>query len=248
MVCRRSEAGGCVTNIVVLNTHTHAKLRVHAGASAELGDNQRFVPVAISEFPALALHYPILLSKDAETGTFYCGVMLGFDESENLFLPELQAKSVYRPLNLQRGPFYSSGTDLAIDLDHPRVARTGDQALFAESGDPTPYLSSMMNLMRELRPGLERTKLFIATLLNLKLVEPVKIDARFDDGSRRDVAGLYTINRQSLQEMSDADVVELFRRGYLQLIYHLLASLPHVSVLAQKKNLAFLGPAGADAR
>ena len=46
------------------------------------------MPVVVSEFPLLAVHYPILLSKDADTGAFYCGAMLGFDAGENLFLAE----------------------------------------------------------------------------------------------------------------------------------------------------------------
>jgi hypothetical protein len=229
-----------VTHIVVLNSRSHATLRVHAAASAQYGDNQRFVPVVVSEFAPLALHYPILLSKDAETGEFYCGAMLGFDDAENLFLQEHKTLDAYRPLNLQRGPFYTSGSDLAIDLDHPRVAPSGEQALFEESGEPTPYLQSISALMRTLTPGAEQTKVFIAALLALKLVESVSIDAQFDDGSRRDVTGLYTIDRDVLRDLPDEAVVVLFRLGYLQLIHHLLASLNHVSALAQKKNRQFL--------
>ena len=81
-----------------------------------------------------AIHYPILLSKDAETGTFYCGVMLGFDAGENLFLSDGKGHDGYRPLNLQRGPFYTAGSELAIDLDHPRISESEGQALFGENG------------------------------------------------------------------------------------------------------------------
>ncbi len=74
----------------------------------------------------------------------------------------------------------------------------------------------------------------------MKLIEAVNIDARFDDGTRRDVEGLYTVNREALAELPDESVIALFRRGYLQLIYHLLASLSHVPALARKKNRQFL--------
>ena len=57
----------------------------------------------------LVVHYPILFSKDAQTGQFYCGAMLGFDEGENLFLEEWREREFYRPLNLQRGPFFAAG-------------------------------------------------------------------------------------------------------------------------------------------
>jgi hypothetical protein len=229
-----------MSNIVLLDSLSHRKLRVHALPAAHFGDNQRFVAVVLNEFHALAMHYPILFSKDADTGQFYCGAMLGFDAGENLFLDEHRTLSMYRPLNLQRGPFLTSGSDLAIDLDHPRVAPSGDQELFTEAGDPSRYLQSIMGLMRDLRPGLERTRIFIDTLLSLKLIEPMTISARFDDGSNHEFTGLYTINRDQLKELADAAVLDLFRRGYLQLIYLMLASLDHVSALAQRKNGSFL--------
>jgi hypothetical protein len=227
-------------SIVLLNSQSHRTLRVHARPAAQYGDNQRFVAVVLSEFSALAMHYPILFSKDADTGQFYCGAMLGFDAGENLFVEEQRTSSAYRPLNLQRGPFVTSGSDLAIDMDHPRVAPSGDQELFDKSGEPSGYLQGIMGLMKELRPGLERTRIFIDTLLGLRLIEPVTIAARFDDGLQREFTGLYTVNRDQLKELADAAVLDLFRRGYLQLIYLLLLSLNHVSGLAQRKNRSFL--------
>ena len=229
-----------LSNIVLLDNQSHRKLRVHAQAGAQYGDNQRFVAVVVNEFHALATHCPILFSKDADTGQFYCGAMMGFDAGENLFLEDYRTLSVYRPLNLQRGPFLTSGSDLAIDLDHPRVAAGGDQELFTETGEPSRYLQSIMGLMRDLRPGLERTRIYIDTLLGLKLIEPMTVSARFDDGSNREISGLYTINRDQLKELPDAAVLDLFRRGYLQLIYLMLASLDHVSALLQKKNRSLL--------
>ena len=229
-----------MSKVVLLDSQAHRKLRVHAQAAAHYGDNQRFVAVVIGEFHALVMHYPILFSKDADTGQFYCGAMLGFDAQENLFLDEHRSSSSYRPLNLQRGPFLAAGSDLAIDLDHPRVGPSGDQELFNAAGEPSGYLQSVMGLMRELRPGLERTRAFIDTLLRLQLIEPMTIAARFDDGSNREFTGLYTINRDQLKQLADPEVLDLFRRGYLQLIYLMLASLDHVPELARRKNRSFL--------
>ncbi|MES1190422.1 MAG: SapC family protein [Steroidobacter sp.] len=232
-----------MTNIAILNRQTHRHLRVHAEPSAKLGDNQRFVAVVVNEFPLLVPHYPILLSKDAETGSFYCGAMLGFDTGENLFAPEEGTRAdAYRPLNLQRGPFYTAGSELAVDLDHPRIATgSSGQPLFDDTGEPTKYLQSIMELMRELRPGLERTKIFIETLMQHKLVEPVDINVGFDDGSSRQIEGLYVIDQEALRNLPDAIVVELFRRGYLHLIYLMIASLKQIPVLGQKKNRRLLG-------
>jgi len=229
-----------MTKVALLNNHDHRAVRVQAGASARYGDNQRFVAVILGEFPHLVAHYPILLTKDQNTGAFFVGAVLGFDEGENLFLDE-RGMETYRPLNLQRGPFFTAGNEVAIDLDSPRL-EAGGKPLFTENGEPTQYLQSIMALFRDLKPGLEMTKAFVETLVGLKLVEPIDIDLAFDDGSKRQLTGLYTVNQQSLSALPDATVVDLFRKGYLQLIYLMMASLKQVPVLARRKNDALLKP------
>jgi SapC len=229
-----------MTNIVVLNNVTHRDVRVQAEASAKFGDNQRFVPVVIAEFPLLVTHYPVLFSKDTETGAFFCGAMLGIDEGENLFLKDGKGHEGYRPLNLQRAPFFVSGDDLAIDLDHARISAHAGQALFNDKGEPTPYLESIKAAFQQLKPGSEMTKRFTESLLNLNLLEPVDIILGFDDGTKRNLVDLYTVNQEVLRQLPDASVLELFRRGYLQLIYLLIASLKQIPVLANKKNDRFL--------
>jgi hypothetical protein len=227
-----------MSKVELLNNHTHRGLKVQAGAAARYGDNQRFVAVIAGEFPHLAVHYPILLTKDQDTGAFFVGAMLGFDEGENLFLDE-GGMETYRPLNLQRGPFFTAGSEVAIDVESPRIDEAG-KALFTEAGEPTQYLQSIMALFRDLKPGLEVTKQFVETLVRQKLIEPIDIDVAFDDGTKRRLAGLYTINQDALRAVSDADALDFFRRGYLQLIYLMIASLKQVPVLARRKNDALL--------
>ena len=220
-----------MANIAILNRQTHRTLRVQPAFAAP----RNFVAVVVGEFAHLVAHYPILISKDSETGAFYCGVMLGIDQSENLLAG---VSGLYRPLNVQRGPFFTSGSDIAIDLDHPAVG--GGEPLFSEAGEPTAYLTSIMSLFRDLVPGIEQTKAFLGELMRLNLIAPVDINLGFDDGSERTLEGLYTVNRDALLRISDADALMLFRRGYLELCYMMLASLKQVSVLAERKNAALV--------
>ena len=225
-----------MTQIVPLNKESHRTLKVDARASPAYGDNLRFTHVIANEFPQLVVHYPILFSKDANTGEFYCGAMLGFDEGENLFLEEWSDLQFYRPLGLQRVPFYARGPELAIDLDHPRVGVADGKPLFTEYGQPTRYLQSIIWAFQDLKPGIEVTKHFIARLLELKLIEPIEIEAEFDDGRIINCEGLYTVNQDTLSRLPDEAVVELFRRGYMRLIHYMIASLKQFPVLARKKN------------
>ena len=225
-----------MTQIVPLNKETHRLLKVDGRPSATYGDNQRFAQVIVNEFSQLVVHYPILFSKDANTGQFYCGAMLGFDEGENLFLDAWREGEFYRPLSLQRIPFYAQGPELAIDLDHPRVGAEGGKPLFNELGEPTKYLQSIMSAFQDLKPGIEMTKLFIARLLELKLIEPISLEAEFDNGTTRECAGLYTVNQEALSALPDETIVQLFRLGYLRLMHLMIASLKQFPVLARKKN------------
>lgn len=229
-----------MTQIVPLNKETHRTLKVDGRASAAYGDNRRFVQVIVKEFPLLLPHYPILFSKDPQTGQFYCGAMLGFNENENLFLEDWQQREYYRPLYLQRGPFFANGPDLAIDMEDPRVGVASGKALFTEQGTPSKYLQSIIWAFQDLTAGVEMTKLFIARLLELKLIEPVDVEVEFDDGSMRRCVGLYTIDQEMLERLPDETVVELFRRGYLRLIHYMIASLKQVPVMAKKKNAQLL--------
>lgn len=233
-----------MTNIVPLNKETHRSLKVDTRASAAYGDNQRFTAVMVSEFPQLVVHYPILFSKDANTGRFYCGVLLGFDEGENLFLEEWAEREFYRPLTLQRGPFYAHGKEVAIDLDDPRVGAEGGQLIFTEHGQPSKFLQSIIWAFQDLAPGLDTTKIFVARLTELNLIEPIDIEVECEDRSMRHCAGLYTVNQETLSQLPDAAVIELFRRGYMRLIHYMIASLKHFPVLARRKNSRVMAAKG----
>ncbi len=233
-----------MTNIVLLNTQAHRSLRVDTRASAAYGDNQRFTPVMVSEFPRLVVHYPILFSKDANTGRFYCGALLGFDEGENLFLEQWNEREFYRPLTLQRGPFYAHGSEVAIDMDDPRVGAAGGQPIFTEHGLPTKFLQSIIWAFQDMASGLETTKIFVARLAELNLIEPVDIELECGDSSVRHCVGLYTVNQETLTRLPDAQVVELFRRGYMRLIHYMIGSLKHFPLMASRKNSRVMATRG----
>jgi hypothetical protein len=225
-----------MTQIVLLDKQAHRSLKVDGRASAAYGDDRHFVQVTVNEFPLLVVHYPLFFSKNANTGEFYCGVMLGFTEGENLFLQEWEEREFYRPLILQRGPFYAQGPELAIDLDHPRVGAESGKSLFTEYGQPTRYLQSIIWALQDLKPGIETSRFFVARLLELSLIEPVDINVEFEDGSTHKCMGLYTVNQETLSRLPDEVVVELFRRGYLRLIHMMIASLKQFPILTRKKN------------
>lgn len=216
----------------VLHRNLRVDVRSIAGAA-----NDRFVQVVTREFELLAVHYPIMLSKDADTGEFYCGAMLGIDPGENLFTSGPRALSSYRPLDLQRVPFFAIENGLAVDMGNPHVGKDDKgELLFEEDGTSTPFLRSVAIALDILKKGLIETRGFIDTMLSRKLVTPIDISLTFDDGSSREIEGLYTIDREAMAALSDTAIINLFRAGYLQSAYAMIGSVRQIPVLAARKN------------
>jgi hypothetical protein len=224
-----------MSQVVILDSDAHRHIRIRTEADARLGDARHFAELVSSEFASAAAHYPIFLTKNAETGAFFAGAVMGFRPGENLFLgPDGQAG--YRPLSVRREPFFVAGENLALDLAHPRVSRTSGEPLFEVNGTPSACLKAVQATITQLQLGLGTTDSFIRRMLALDLVEPIDITLDFDDGEHCRLEGLYTISAERLQALSDADVVAAFRLGDLQLAYCIIQSLRRLPVLAQLRN------------
>ncbi len=211
-----------------LNTEKHRRLRVRA----PVPDARNFVQIVSSEFEAAAAAYPILFSKFPETGQFYAGAMFGFRPEE----PPLAAEDGFVPSDIERQGFFVADEEIAVDLDHPRIGETAGEPLFDEEGQPTVQLRRIQRALGQLKLGIESTDAFIRALLDLKLIEPIDISLRFDDGETLHLEGLYTVSRDRLHDLDDADALKLFRSGYLQLADVMTASLQHIRLMAARRN------------
>ena len=221
------------TNLELLNARHHAGLRL----SNVPAGGPHFVQVVASEFVAAAAVCPIFLTKNAETGRFYAGAMFGFEPGENLLRLDGAGRPPFTPLDLERAGFFIAPDGaVAIDPAHARFAAPLGAPLFEADDQPSPALRRIQHALAQLNVGVPETDAFIQTLVDARLVEPIDLDLSFDDGQTLSLAGLYTVSLDALGELEDAAVLDLFRRGYLQLIYAMNGSLRQVSSLAKLRN------------
>jgi len=215
----------------LLDLEAHRTLRVRTSGL----ETPHFVQVVAAEFSTAGTRCPILLTKSAETGQFYAGAMYGFRPGENL-LDAPDGPAPYRPLDLERQGFFISGENIAIDRENPRFSDQEGQPLFEADGQPAERLRYIQKVLGQLKHGVEETDRFIKAMLDHRLVEPIDISLRFDDGETVTLQGLYTISLDSLGELDDGAALALFRNGYLQLAYCMVDSLKQVSALAHLRN------------
>ena len=228
----------------VLNIEKHQHLRIKPGYGEALGDAVMYVMTYPLEFRDIQGWYPILFTKDPNTGAFYAAAVLGLEPDQNLFLRDDGWDATYVPVLVQRQPFLiaTGGEDdtrypvVSLDLDNPRVSQDDGEALFDDDGGATDFLKQKIGVLEKLHRGMQHNKGFIDTLLQHELLEQVTLDLVLKDGTQKSVEGFYCIAEERLYQLK-GDVLEaLNEAGFLQPIFMAVASMSRVRDLIDRRN------------
>jgi len=228
----------------VLDPEKHRDLRIKTGYSAALGDAARYVMTYPMEFRDIQSCYPILFTKDSNTGGFFAAAVMGFEADQNLFLQDNGWDAPYIPIMVRRQPFLLATRDQAdsaapvvsLDLDHPRVSQGEGEALFDSDGGATEFLNQKIALLDKLHRGLQHGRGFIDTLLQHELLEKVTLDIAFNDGSKKSVQGFYCIAEERLYQLKGDILESLNQAGYLQPVFMAVASMSRVRDIIERRN------------
>lgn len=219
-----------------LSVEQHAGLRLSQAPDAA----RHFAQIVADEFLPAAQEFPIFFTKHPQTGSFYAGALLGLKPNQSLS-GENGRLTGYRPADLERQGFYLVDGGIVIDRNHPVFATTEGDRLFESDGEPSAALRRIQRALGTLHVGLPATDAAIQRFLEHKLLEPIDINLNFDDGSAIQLDGLYTVSLDRLHALPDAAVVDLFRRGDLQIAYAQASSISQVRRLARRYNDALAG-------
>jgi hypothetical protein len=228
----------------VLNKEKHRQLRIKTGYGAALGDAVMYVMTYPMEFRDIQSCYPILFTKDPNTGGFFAAAVFGFEADQNLFLQDDGWDASYIPAMVRRQPFLiaTGGEDdkatpvVSLDLDHPRVSQDEGEALFDNEGGSTGFLDQKIALLDKLHRGLQHSSGFIDTLLQHELLEQITLDIAFNDGSKKSVQGFYSIAEERLYQLKGDVLESLNQAGYLQAAFMAVASLSRMRDIIERRN------------
>lgn len=234
-----------MSNHQILNSATHAGLRIFSGASARYGDNVMACLTVPQEFHQVQGHFPILFRRDISSGTFSALAMFGFENGENLFLDGDRWDARYRPLALAIQPFLigraapdSESAQIHIDMDSPRISANGEGTLlFDDGGQPTPYVETIAERLGDLDHGYRASPAFFAALERYELLEPFTLDVPLNDGSRHSLVGYHMIDEERLAALDGEALAALNRDGHLRPIFMAIASLSQLGELVARKNM-----------
>ena len=215
----------------MLSQAQHASLRVSRAHDGE----RQFAQIVADEFLQAASYYAIFFTKHPETGAFYAGVVMGLEPGRNLMAVR-GALPDYRPADLERQGFYITDGQMVVDREHGVFAEPDGQLLFDMNGEAALPLKRIQQALHVLQTGIPETDALIERFLALRLLEPSDVTMNFDDGQRLTLEGLYTISLDVLHALPDDVVLDLFRRGDLQLAYAQSGSIRHLRTLGRIRN------------
>lgn len=232
-------------NIQRLNSHDHAKLRVRQDLSEY--EKTIYSPIVLPEFRRLQSSYPIVLTKSSDGSAYQPVALFGLQAEENLFINDSVWESPHLPLLIERGPLLigtasedernSTGENfVAININHKNVSSDEGQRLFHDDGSNTEYLDHLTDVLKLIHSGVQTTEDFVKQLSMHDLITPLTLRIPLAKGNAAEVTGLYAIDEEKLERVSQDTLIQLHRSSFLMASYMMIASLAQVSSLIDLKN------------
>jgi hypothetical protein len=202
-------------------------------------------PLLATEIALAASEYPIVFTATSNEGEYIPMAIMGLKEGENLLLNEKGFFDVrYIPAFIRRYPFIL-GNDkskdtmaLCVDEASKAIIKDGSKGrrLFDDAGEQTEHLKEVVEFLKDYQYRTDMTKVFCSRLHQLNLLEPMQANITFKgrDEENMNLSGFFVVNRDKFKAISDADVLDLFKRDGLELIYAHLQSLTNINKLIHK--------------
>ena len=233
-----------MSKIVAIDKNAHRDIRIDPLKVEGLGNDTNMVPIIMAEFLKAATRFPIVFTKNAETGLFSVIALCGFEVGENLFYRAGAWDSLYVPLNILRQPFFLGSDDsdhapqqvICLDIESPCISNEG-KPLFNENGDAEKYLKDMQSMLAQLYHGEKATRHFIETVNELGLIQKMSLNIKFENGETITFQGLYTIDENKLNELSLEQFSNLREASLLFPIYSMIQSLGHIHWMVNQRNI-----------
>ena len=224
-----------------LNNKLHAKSKINDNRDFSRFKDEHLIPITAQDFIPLSSEFPVIFVKNAETGQFTAVAMMGIKTNINLYCQtakwetEVIPSSFYNfPLSLIKQDDQNDNCYVCIDTNEGVVSEEHGQALFDEKGEQTEYLKARTKHLLDVAENSDRTQNIIQYLASKKLLTLRTLNLKLE-GEKYTVDGVYIIDDEVLNKLSNDDFNELRSKGLLPMIYAQLSSMHQISRLIKKQ-------------
>lgn len=230
-------------NMIPLDSSKHKNLRIKVDRNYAHVSQDNMTPLLASEFIAASSNFPIVFVKQQDTGKFKSVALLGLDAGENLVFADNKIHSNYIPVNIRRYPFAAGGNTaddsemmLCIDENSSLLNENEGLNIFEENGEPSQSTQQVTALLSDMLAKDAATDIFISFLVENDLMQPAEVKLNLGKHGDKQLNGLYKVDEEALNELSDDEVLTIYKHKYFPAIYAHLASLGQFKRLLQLKS------------
>ena len=232
------------TKISPLNYNKHKSLSLNFDKSYSHISTQNMVPLAAFEYMKASSNFPIVFIKEQATGKYKSVALLGLEENENLIFSNGNVNSNYIPCHVKRYPFSvgrmdneQSDTVLCIDENSALLSKEKGELIFNADGQLSDTMGQISDFIVDLIAKDEAPTNFIDFLDENQLIQPAELTLILGDDRKKQITGVYKVDEERLNKLSEDTVLALYNRKYFAAIYSHLASLSQFNRLLHfKKN------------
>ena len=124
---------------------------------------------------------------------------------------------------------------VCIDESWAGWSQTEGRELFDDKGEPSGFMNEMRSFVEQIEAEVERTRLAGERLLEMGLLQDKRFDATLPDGSPLSVDGFMGVDEESLNKLTDAQIIELHRSGLLGVVATHQISLSNMRGLIERR-------------
>ncbi|WP_394191563.1 SapC family protein [Pseudoalteromonas atlantica] len=221
----------------VFSLEKHKEYYVEPNDKFSHASKLHMVSILPSEIAKVALNFPISFVKKQQGG-YQMVAILGLHTGSNVFIDNGHFDSVYIPQNISKYPFALANNEagdivMAIRTDALNVQGQGN-ALVNADGKPSDYLISKQKQLQSLAEQEVVSEQFVERLSELGLLTEQGFKFDLGDGNRKQISGLFSVDRDLLNTLSDEDMLLMQKNGMLEAIYSHLISLGQFQRLIDK--------------
>ncbi len=226
-----------MTNIVALDSQQHQHYKLSEDKLFSHTRKSHILPLAVTEFVAAAVSFPIVFVKDSVTGQFRACALTGLQPDQNLFWHETGWQAAYIPLAVRNYPLLavkseaqSSDYIIAVDAGSALFNQHSGETLF-NTDKGTDYLQRRASAAIAVAQSGALTQQFIARLLELELLEARTLTLTPKGVEPYELTGLYGINEQRLAQLTAEQWLSLRANNGLLAVHAVLMSMSQLPLL-----------------
>ncbi len=214
-----------------LTLEDHGDLKIDPRCAINVAKNQHIITLRVTEVSYAANQFPVFFSRTDKDANWMISAINSFEIDTNLFVKDDEWTASYAPIGMQTYPFFLMRKDekenefcIGIDEKNPAFSRTEGDPLFLEDNKASLLLTRATKLLEQELQNEVQTVKFGQYMDERKLIKPVDLSVKYQDGRVNTLKGLNRIDETVFNELSDEEFLEMRKLGFLFPLYSMITS------------------------